>query len=225
MRELARLLLCAIIGCYWLVGCVEYTPLFDKNVAMPTARHSPEDCHRSMLLVWRGLKQGDDLYGIRALLDAAWLRDPGNYEPYWGWGIFRFVQAEYTVPGRRTVKYLNDSIRYLGMARKMESLPKEERINLDMDIANSYNALGACYIQLGNCDLAYRALGEASNILVEIDPGTKIDRARYFELLAYNKFYMGDVTGAKAAVLRAISEGAQISHAFLKDVGIAEDEM
>lgn len=225
MRTCNRLLSCAVLYSCCLVGCVEYTPLFDQKVMMATARHSSADCHRSMSVAWDSLKRGDDLYGVRAHLDAAWRRDPGSYEPYWGWGIFRLVQAERTRPREKAAQYLKDSIRHLSTARKMKSLPEEERFNLDMDIVNSYNGLGACYIQLKDRDLADKALGEAGNILAATDPVAKIEKTRYFELLAYNKFYKGDIVESKAAALRAMAEGAQFPPEFLKDVGVVEDEL
>lgn len=220
MNPYALPILCIALCIHCLTGCYSYQPIFEKNIVPATARHSAQESHAQMVFAWRGLRDEENLDVLSSRLDQAWSHDPGYYEPVWGWGIFRLVQAGHTKPSSTTIRHLNDSIRCFYMARNMKSFPEEERANLDMDIANSYNAMGACYIQMGNQTYADTALDCASSILNEINPKTKIESARYFELLAYNKFYKGNIEDAKAAATRALDEGAMLSEYFLSKLSI-----
>ena len=213
-----------------LGGCFaqkqRYRPLFEQNTTPLTMRHSALESHKRMIHVWRGLRENNpDLYAIRARLDNAWSRDPGWFEPYWGWGIFRLVQAGQTQPSLFTVECFTDSVRYLFMARSMDSFPDDEKLNIDMDIANSLNGLGACLLVLKEKDQANRALVHARDILASATPLTEDSKPRYFELQAYCMFYLGDIAAAKEAANEALKYGASLPEDFMAELAAASEEL
>ncbi|MGN0855284.1 MAG: hypothetical protein ACI4R9_07180 [Kiritimatiellia bacterium] len=175
-----------------------------------------------MIQAWRLLRENADLAVIRAQLDMAYSLDPGYYEPIWGWGIFRYVQASRTSSDKIAAECLKDSVRYLYLARNMKSFPSEEYSNIDMDVANSLNALGVCFFKLGKVAEAEDSLVRAGDVLKSITPAADDQKARHLQLQAYNRYYRGDCCAARKSVQLAVKYGAQFPDDFLRNISTKE---
>ena len=107
----------------------------------------------------------------------------------------------------------------------MDSFPDDEKLNIDMDIANSLNGLGACLLVLKEKDQANRALVHARDILASATPLTEDSKPRYFELQAYCMFYLGDIAAAKEAANEALKYGASLPEDFMAELAAASEEL
>lgn len=148
----------------------------------------------------------------------AWSFDYENYQAYWGVGVTRGVQATLTEDKQLIEKYLKQSVEFILMAKKYE-VPVSQLDNLDLDLANAYNGLGAFYKQAGKAELAKAPLGRAKKILTEITRNDS-QNGRAFFLLAATCFYQGKLDEAKQAGQKALSNNYALPETFLKDIGL-----
>ena len=163
-----------------------------------------------------------------------WSFDHENYQAYWGAGVVRGVQATFTDDPLLAEKYLKQSADFMLMAMK-HNVPANQVNNLNLDLANAYNGLGAFYLQSSKKELdVYRGanafyaqsskkeladayLASAREILLDVIK-KEPENGRAFFLLAATSFYQGKYAEAKQLAEQSQSKHYKVPDDFLKDI-------
>ncbi len=145
-----------------------------------------------------------------------WSFDHENYQAYWGAGVVRGEQATFTDDPLLTEKYLKQSVEFMLMAEK-HHVPANQTNNLNLDLANSYNGLGAFYLQTSKKELADANLNSAQALLLDVTK-KEPENGRAFYLLAVTSFYQGKYAEAKQLAEQAQNKHFKVPDDFLKDL-------
>lgn len=163
-----------------------------------------------------------------------WSFDNDNYQAYWGAGVVRGVQATLTDDPALAEKYLKQSVEYLSLAMK-HHVPENQINNLNLDLANAHNGLGAFYLQaskkeldISNAGGAFYAqapkkalaetnLNSAQTILLAVIK-KEPENGRAFFLLAATSFYQGKYDEVKQLAEQAKNKHYKVPDDFLKDL-------
>ena len=147
-----------------------------------------------------------------------WNFNNENYQAYWGAGVVRGVQATFTKDETLIEKYLKQSVEFMLLAEKHE-VPAAQINNLHLDLANSYNGLGAFYLHVSKKEMADTNLELARTILLDVTK-KEPENARAFYLLAVTSFYQNKFEEAKQESDQAQSKYFKVPEDFLKDLSL-----
>ena len=145
-----------------------------------------------------------------------WSFDNENYQAYWGAGVVRGVQATLTDDPLLAEKYLKQSIEFMLLARK-HHVPANQSNNLSLDLSNSYNGLGAFYLQTSKKELADANLELARTTLLDVIK-KEPENGRAFFLLAATSFYQGRYGEVKQLADQAKNKHYKVPDDFLKNL-------
>lgn len=145
-----------------------------------------------------------------------WEFNNENYQAYWGAGVVRGAQATDTSDHELIEKYLKQSIEFMHIAFK-HNVPAKQVNNLNMDLANSYNGLGAFYLQTSRPELAKANFESARKLLLDVTQ-KEPENGRALYLLAVTAFYQGNFAEAKRLAEQSQSKHYKVPEDFLKDL-------
>ena len=151
----------------------------------------------------KGYRYSYNLIRAQFHFDLCWQFDPDNYNAYWGWAIIRKEQALLVQDQEKAEQYLQDSIRYLKTALKMNTLPAEERIPLELDLANTYHGLK-------NTE-SFETAHEILERLLQQYP----EDGRIYQIYSFNAFYRRDYKKANEYRKKAESLGIAFPKEYL----------
>ena len=187
---------CAISGWYYLGS------YFNKNSWIPETLIPS--------INWSYVAQAMECF------NDCWFFDNENYQAYWGAGVVRGVQATFTDDPLLAEKYLKQSAEFMLMAMK-HNVPANQVNNLNIDLANAYNGLGAFYVKTSKKELADAYLASAREILFDVTK-KEPQNGRAFYLLAATSFYQGKYAEAKQLAEQAKNKHFKVPDDFLKDL-------
>jgi tetratricopeptide (TPR) repeat protein len=145
-----------------------------------------------------------------------WSFNNKNYQAYWGAGVVRGIQATLVEDKALIEKYLEQSIKFLLLAKKYD-IPPAQVNKLNLDLANAYNGLGAFSLQVSKKEQADTNLEFARTLLLDVIK-KEPENGRAFYLLAVTYFYQGKYDEANQEVDQATSKHFNVPEDFLKDL-------
>ena len=162
-----------------------------------------------------GFEKSDLKYAMQNF-NYCWSFNSENYQAYWGAGVIRGEQATLTDDPEFIEKYLKQSIEFMHIAFK-HNVPAKQVNNLNMDLANSYNGLGAFYLQMSKPELTKTNLESARKLLLDVTQ-KEPENGRALYLLAVTAFYQGNFAEAKRLAEQSLSKHYKVPEDFLKDL-------
>jgi len=213
-------------------GCVKWPepailneapyPIPKTEVKKKEAEYHSMSCAN---LGWSDLKKNyvssQDVYYLKSageLFNWAWKADTKNYYTYWGWGVIRGYQSEFAEKPSQAETYLKQSIQFLKLAKKYDVSHKDQcNIDLDLDLANAYNGLGAFYLKVNNNTESTKALDSGEKLISTVLQQAPKNGRAYF-LLSVNFYYRQNYHEAKVNADNAQKYQFKVSPDYLKEL-------